>query len=380
VANTFGNYTIVERLGIGGMATVDRAYVTLPDGSRYEVALKRILPHLEDDERYVDLFVREANLASSLKHPTIVKVFEQGWVGRTCFIALELLHGDPLMVLMYKARKARAQMPVGVMIALMVELCDALDYVHHGEDAAGNARRIVHRDLTPANLIVTDDGHLKIIDFGVAKTTKGRHATDSGQPKGKLGYMPLEALQGSPVDARADIFSIGVVMWEVLCGRRLFKGASDWEVMEKVRVGTVPPPSSINQWCPTELDEVVLRATARDFIDRWPSAAALRVELEHVRRNYIDASTPAAVALWKRSLAQLRGEETDPELEIEIHDVPPAEDEISEVSMGGFADAPFIRRPATVIDDAEPTRLFPKKSSEDTVSDEPPLHLPPDDE
>ena len=387
MATTFGSYMILERLGVGGMATVDRAQVTLPDGSLYEVALKRILPHLEGDPRYVELFVREATLASQLQHPRIVKVFEQGWVGTTCFIALELIHGDPLMLLMYQARRARVRMPVGVMIALMIELCDALDYVHHGEDARGEARRIVHRDLTPANLIVTGDGHLKVIDFGVAKTTRGRHATDSGQAKGKLGYIPFEALEGGAVDARADIFSVGVVMWELLCGRRLFKGASDWEVMDKVRAGVVPPPSTLNADCPTEFDEVVLRAVARDYIERWPSAAALRVELEHVRRNYHATSTPEAVAAWKDAVAALprRREEArhDPDDEpvlsrVNIHDVPPADDEISAVSMG-FSDAPFVRRPATpapLVDDAEPTRLFPKRAAAAPASPAaPPLYF-----
>jgi serine/threonine-protein kinase len=373
VASSFGSYTIVEPLGVGGMATVDRAYVKLPDDTLYEVALKRILPHLESDPRYVDLFVREATLASQLQHPRIVKVFEQGWVGTTCFIALELIHGDPLMVLMYQARKARTRAPVGVMVALMVELCDALDYVHHGEDARGDPRRIVHRDLTPANLIVTDDGHLKVIDFGVAKTTRGKHSTDSGQPKGKLGYMPFEALEGRPVDARADIFSVGVVMWELLCGRRLFKGASDWEVMDKIRAGSVPPPSSINENCPTELDEVVLRAVSRDYIERWPSAGALRVELEHVRRNYHASSTPEAVVAWKHALAAApppavapHDPQDEPDMIIEIHDVPPADDEISEVNMDGFSDAPFVRRTATPppIEDAGPTKLFAKRPSD----------------
>jgi serine/threonine protein kinase len=358
VTDRFGNYTIVQRLGVGGMATVDRAYVTLQDGKRYEVALKRILPHLEEDDRYVDLFLREANLASQLNHPRIVRVFEQGWVGRTCFIALELLRGDPLMVLMYEGRKARVQMPVGVMLALMIELCDMLEYVHHGEDARGEARRIVHRDLTPANLIIEDTGHLKVIDFGVAKTVRlGKSSTDSGQPKGKLGYMPLEALQGKQVDSRADIFSIGVVMWEMLCGRRLFKGSSDWEVMDKVRTGHVPPPSSINADCPTELDSVVLQAVARDFFDRWPSAGALRLELEHVRRNYEHDSTPEAVIAWKREIASHRRPEPveieEPEASrIEIHDQPPADDEISAVNMDGFADAPFMSSPEDTVQSA----------------------------
>ncbi len=301
----FGPYIVHDRIGTGGMAIVHHATLELEDGDSCEVALKRLLPQLADDRRLVDDFIREARLASQLVHPNIARVLEAGRIGKTYFIAMELVRGDSLVALLRRAHDRACRAPIGAAIAIMMQALEALDHAHD--------RQVVHRDFTPSNLLVTDEGHVVVIDFGVAKALAGQLQTNSGLAKGKIGYMSIEAIGGKHVDARADIFSAGVVLWELLAGRRLFRGHHDGEVIAKIMNGDVPPPSQHHPDCPPELDDIVLRATARDADDRWPTAAALRRELGKLRRDY--DVTPAAIARW---LDELREGET---LELSDDDV-----------------------------------------------------------
>ena len=301
---TFGPYELHECLGAGGMATVHRASIELSDGARREVAIKRLLPQLADDRGFVEDFIREAKLVAGLEHPHIVKLLELGCVGRTYYIVMELVKGVSLMALMRAAYTSKRAVPIGVALALLSELCDALDYASNGTDAFGEPLRLVHRDLSPSNLLVTDQGSLKVIDFGVAKAVSGtRFLTDSGLVKGKLAYMAPEALSDRPIDSRADLFSAGVVAWELLTARRLLKADTQDEVIEKLRTLVIQPPSTYNPRCPPALDAVVLRALARPVSERWVSAAAMREAIEEVRRDCRDPSTPRAVTDWMRGSA-----------------------------------------------------------------------------
>lgn len=274
----FGPYYVYECLGAGGMATVHRASIELEDGDVYEVALKRLLPQFADDKRFVDDLIREGKLAAQLEHPNIVRILELGRIGRTYFIAMDLVRGRSLMTLLQKSVVRALRPSVGIVLALMQEALEALDHAHTAQ--------IVHRDLTPSNLIVTDDGHLKIIDFGVAKALVGTLQTQSGLAKGKVGYMSLEAISGKRVDARADIFSAGVVMWELLALRRLFHGESDIEVMNSVSAGIVEPPSRFHADCSPDVDAVVLRALCKSREERWESAGEMADAIAQLRLFY----------------------------------------------------------------------------------------------
>jgi eukaryotic-like serine/threonine-protein kinase len=260
------------------MATVHRASIELEDGEVFEVALKRLLPQFHDDKRFVEDLIREGKLAAQLDHPNIVRILELGRIGRTYFIAMDLVRGRSLMSLLQKSVQKGVRPPIGVVCALMFEALDALDHAH--------AAQIVHRDLTPSNLIVTDQGHLKIIDFGVAKALVGTLQTQSGLAKGKLGYMALEALSGKHVDTRADVFSAGVVTWELIALRRLFHGDNDIEVMNAVSTGVVEPPSRFNVDCPPLLDAIVMRALNRSREERWESAGEMAEALGELRAHY----------------------------------------------------------------------------------------------
>ncbi|CAN5860127.1 hypothetical protein BH11MYX3_BH11MYX3_05250 [soil metagenome] len=297
----FGPYTVFECLGAGGMATVHRAEKPIGAGVMREVALKRLLPQLADDKLFVEDFIREAKLAAQLVHPNIVHILELGEVGDTYFIAMELVRGASLSALMKHAYATKLSAPIGVVIALMSELCDALDYAACGRGTYGQALKIIHRDLTPSNLIVTDQGRLKIIDFGVAKAMSGKFMTNTGLIKGKLGYMSVEALSGSKsLDARTDIFSAGVVAWELLAGRRLFRGVNEYETITKIRSGEILAPSVHNADCPPELDAIVLQAVARERDERWPDAGSMRAALDRLRPRFLEG--PQHVVAWKESV------------------------------------------------------------------------------
>jgi eukaryotic-like serine/threonine-protein kinase len=288
----FGPYVVYECLGAGGMAAVHRATIELEDDDVREVALKRLLPQFADDKRFVEDLVREGKLAAQLDHPNIVRILELGRIGRTYFIAMDLIRGRSLATLMQRSIMKQAFPPLHVAIALVREALDALDHAH--------AAQIVHRDLTPSNLIVTDTGNLKIIDFGVAKALVGSLQTSSGLAKGKLGYMPIEAISGKHVDTRADIFSLGVVLWELIALRRLFHGDTDIEVINAVRAGKFEPPSVYHRECPLELDSVVLRALERSREDRWSSAGEMAEALDEVRLFY--PCTEADIIAWHEDL------------------------------------------------------------------------------
>ncbi|HEU0030698.1 MAG TPA: serine/threonine-protein kinase [Kofleriaceae bacterium] len=305
-----------ECLGAGGMASVYRASVDIGGGVEREVALKRLLPQLAHDKGFVDDFIREAKLAAQLHHPNIVRILELGRSAGTYFIAMELVRGPSLLKLMKLATARRTQAPIGVVLAILLEVCDALDYAANATDVDGELLQIVHRDLSPSNLIITDEGHVKIIDFGVAKSLSGKFMTNTGMVKGKLGYMALEVLAGKPVDVRADIFSLGVVAWELLSGRRLFAGANEIEVIAKLRDGAQDPPSTFNMLCPPELDEIVMRALSRDRDDRWPSALVMRRTLDAVRRRYREGTR--AIAAWSQSLLPRMPEVTDEATTMEL--------------------------------------------------------------
>jgi serine/threonine-protein kinase len=310
----FGPYEVHECLGAGGMAIVHRASIDNGAGVRREVALKRLLPQLVDDAKLVADFIREAKLCAQLQHPNIVKIVELGQVDGEYFIAMELIAGASLLKLLRRSETLDAPAPVGVALSILGELLDALDYAHAGTGADGEPLGIIHRDVSPSNLIITDDGHVKVIDFGVAKAVAGRFKTETGLVKGKLAYMSPEALDQKPLDARADVFAAGVIAWEILTGQRLFKGDNELDTIRRIKTETPPRPSSLNRHVPGGLDALVGKALARSRDQRWASAADMRDALELVRRPYRKQAVPLEVAAWKQSLLGDRVLLSNPEI------------------------------------------------------------------
>jgi hypothetical protein len=306
----FGPYMVYERLGVGGMATVHRARAHGIEGFERIVALKRPLPHLVEDERFVRAFVSEARLAAVLQHPNIVQLYDLGRVGHQYFIEMEYIDGYDVRRLLRRARRLGAPPPIGVAVGLLLQVCDALDHAHTRRGEDGAPLGLVHRDVSPSNLLVSRAGHVKLIDFGIARVQARRRSTETGFVKGKISYLAPEATRGGGLDARSDLFSAGVCLHELLTARPLFAGKSDYQTLMRVQQAPIAPPSACNRACPPELDAIVLRSLARDPDARWQSAAALRDALEEVRVAYRLAADPRAIAAWMRGT--FRAEEPAP--------------------------------------------------------------------
>ena len=299
VEEPFGPYLVYERLGVGGMATVHRAMEQGAEGFERMVALKRLLPHLAEDASFIKSFVREAKLASLLNHVNIVQIYELGRVGTEYFITMEYIDGRDVRRILRHARKATGPPPVHVTVGLLIQLCDALDYAHTKVDEEGHPLGLVHRDITPSNLIVTSGGHLKIIDFGIAKAQSSQLRTQTGRVKGKLAYMAPEAISGSrDLDARSDIWATGVILHELLTARPLFASKNEYQTLLKVQKGDILAPSTFNQACPPELDAIVFRALARHPDERYANAADLREALLELKRQFSLQTGYREVAGW----------------------------------------------------------------------------------
>ncbi len=286
VEEQFGPYLVYERLGVGGMATVHRALERGIEGFERIVALKRLLPHLAEDASFIKSFVREAKLASVLNHVNIVQIFELGRVGTEYFISMEYIDGKDIRRILRHARKVTGPPPVNVSVGMLIQLCEALEYAHTKADEHGQPMLLVHRDVSPSNVIVTTQGHVKVIDFGIAKAQSSQLRTQTGRVKGKLAYMAPEAITGRELDARSDLFALGVIAHELLTARPLFASKNEYQTLLKVQRGDIMPPSTFNQTCPPELDAIVLRALARDPDERFTTANEMRDELLAMRKHY----------------------------------------------------------------------------------------------
>ncbi len=287
VEEQFGPYLVYERLGVGGMATVHRALERGLEGFERVVALKRLLPHLAEDASFIKSFVREAKLASLLNHINIVQIYELGRVAAEYFISMEYIDGRDVRQVLRHARRVTGPPPIQIAIAIMLQLCDALDYAHAKVDEHGQPLGLVHRDVSPSNVIVTSTGQVKVIDFGIAKAQSAQLRTQTGRVKGKLAYMAPEAIAGGrDLDARSDLWACGVILHELCTARPLFASKNEYQTLLKVQRGDIMPPSTFNQSCPHELDQITLRALARDPDDRFANAGELREQLNAVRKQY----------------------------------------------------------------------------------------------
>jgi serine/threonine protein kinase len=279
------------------MATVHRAIERGVEGFERVVALKRLLPHLAEDEEFVRAFVREAKLASLLRHGSIVQIYELGRVAASYFISMEYIPGRDLRVILRQARRVCGPPPIEVALSLLNELLQALDHAHRQRGPDGRALGIVHRDISPSNLLISHTGHLKVIDFGIAKATIGHLMTNTGRVKGKLSYMAPEALAGQ-LDARSDLFSASVIAHELLTATPLFASKEDLQTVEKLQNMQPPPPSQKNPSCPPELDEIVLRGLAKDPADRWQSASEMRAALVELASGRYRLASKREVCHW----------------------------------------------------------------------------------
>ncbi len=299
----FGQYEILERIASGGMAELFRARRSGVEGFQKIVAIKKILPHIAGDEEFIKMFADEAKVAALLSHPNIVHIFDLGKIdGGGYFIAMEHVEGHDLRYLLHLARETGLKMPVPLAVAVAAKVASALDYAHRRRGDDGQDLHIVHRDVSPPNILVSSDGDIKLCDFGIAKAASKVSRTESGSLKGKVPYMSPEQAWGKPVDQRSDIYSLGAVLFEMATGRKLFQGETDLSVLEKVRAGAVVMPSSLNPDVPPALDAAVLKALALEPDERYFNASDLLRDLDAVLRTYEPPPSSADLASYVRHL------------------------------------------------------------------------------
>ena len=264
---------------MGGMAEIFRAKTVGAEGFEKDVVIKRILPHYSEEEAFRTMFIDEARMSAGLNHPNIVQIFDFDKEGETLFIAMEYVEGRDLKRVMEASKKAGMQLSVPQIVSIMVETCKGLHYAHT-KKRRGEPLNIIHRDVSPHNVMMSFDGEVKVMDFGIAKAAARSTKTKAGTVKGKCAYMSPEQASGKELDPRSDMFSVGVILWELLAGERLFVGDSDFETLSKVLKMDAPAPSEKNPNVPLELDEIVLQCLHKQRDERQADCRVLAKQLE----------------------------------------------------------------------------------------------------
>src|SRR3954470_24689525 len=296
----FGKYVLLERISVGGMAEVFKAKSFGVEGFEKILAIKRILPSLAEDSDFIEMFIDEAKICGQLNHANICQIFELGRVQDSHFIAMEYIWGKDLLQIQNRMRKQRTTMRPEMAGFIAAKLCEGLDYAHKKKDATGRPLQIIHRDISPQNILISYEGELKVIDFGIAKAASRSSKTQAGVLKGKFGYMSPEQVRGLPLDRRSDVFAIGNILYELLTSDRLFMGESDFETLEKVRNVDVPPVTSINKNVPPELERIINKALARDVDERFQWANEMQEALHAFLLTREPVFTAKHLSTWMR--------------------------------------------------------------------------------
>jgi serine/threonine-protein kinase len=274
-----GKYQLVRKLATGGMAEVYLAKAAGPMGFEKTLVLKRILPHLAEDPAFVEMFLGEARLAAQLEHPNVVQIFDFGEAEGSFFLAMELIDGPNLRKLVKRAQEV--PLPPALCAKLVAFAAEGLAYAHEFRDpATGEPLGLIHRDVSPDNILVSRQGAVKVVDFGIAKVAGQGHRTQTGVVKGKVAYMPPEQLQTKPLDRRVDVYALGVVLYELLTGKRPFDATTDVSVMQAILFEAFIPASQRRPDLPAALVQVLERALAKDRDKRYPDCRALQADLE----------------------------------------------------------------------------------------------------
>jgi serine/threonine protein kinase len=366
VAEEFGPYLVYEQIGLGGMASVHRAEAPGIAGFTRAVALKRMLPHVAANEDLVRSFVREARLASHLRHANVAQTLDLGRVGSTYFIAMELVPGKNLREVLSQCLRVCGPMPIPIAINIISQIADALDYAHNLCDETGTPLGIIHRDVSPSNVIVSEGGVAKLIDFGIAKASAASMQTMSRTIKGKFSYMAPEYIEGR-IDPRADLFALGVIAHELFANRPLFQGSDEMQTLHNLVEMKIEPPSQWRPQLPPEIDSIVMTALERDPNARWQGAHAMRTALTTEAQRLGLVAHGAQVDEWMTWAFQQKGGEFRVDTMPEIS--------ISNTSEHTAETAVAVAAPVEVV--ARPSSPHPRVVARNS---QPPLSAPPRDE
>jgi eukaryotic-like serine/threonine-protein kinase len=330
-----GRYQILKQLATGDVADVLLARATGMEGFARHVVIKCIRPELATEQRLVESFLEEARIAAALHHQNVVQVHDIGEQEGRYFFAMEYVHGEEVRQLIAKVRERGEQVPLGHVIAVITATAAGLHHAHEQRNAAGEPLGLVHRDVCPANILLGYDGSVKLVDFGMARAALRSEKTASGSLKGKASYMSPEQCMGKLVDRRTDTFALGIVLYELATAQRLFKAANEFLTMSAIVEGSVPPPSTFRPDLPPALDEIVLRALAREPESRYQTAEDLRAALERFAIEHELRASNKALADYLTALFGNRLEPWHAESEVRA-----AADNFDNTSGKGLVAAP----------------------------------------
>ncbi len=354
----FGKYSLIGHLATGGMAEVWLARQMGLEGFEKTVVIKRARPELTDRET-TRRFLDEARLVATLEHPNIAQVYEIGFVSGSYFFVMEYVDGADLRRLIQAAIAKRYPISFADALYILTQVCAALHFAHEKHDLEGNPLRIIHRDVSPSNVLISHDGVVKVCDFGVAKAQVRKAGdTKSGVVKGKFSYMSPEQCQSKPLDRRSDVFSIGILIYELTTLSKLFRAKTEYDLLQQVVDARIPPPSVRVPGYPRELEQIVMKALARDPEDRYPTAQALQLDLEDFARERKLAMSSIGIAMLMKTLIEKR---TD----IRARGSRPRVSDMMEVEGGGSERFAFLADgSAPSANQPEVSRLTPSARSQ----------------
>ncbi len=336
---TLGKYSLVKKLAVGGMGEVWLARQKGPAGFDKLVVVKTLLKHLREDQEFVNMFFDEARIAAVLNHPNIAQIYDLGEDKGEYFIAMEYVHGLSLRDVVVHALEHGNGMPLALKCRVIADAAAALDFAHQAKTPAGQPLDLIHRDVSPQNILIGFNGAVKLIDFGVAKAANKLVRTATGIIKGKYAYMSPEQAYGKQLDGRSDVFGLGTVFWEILCTERLFKRDNETETLQAVVGADINPPSMLDRAVPKSLDAIVLKALSRELPGRYESAAAFQKAIEGFLAKQRLPATNAHLAAFMKQLF--------PD-DVEVAPLPEAEPTLSTDRSNAVVEPPQVKAPEKV--------------------------------
>ena len=314
-----GRYQLLKEIAVGGMAEIHVAKQTGVEGFEKLIVIKKILPQFARDPHFIKMFLNEARLASRLTHPNIVHIYDLGYANGVYFIAMEYIHGENLSGITFACRQQKHTIPLEHALKMVSQICEGLQYAHTKTNVQGKPLGIVHRDISPQNLLVSYEGVVKLVDFGVAKAaTRYDEDTRAGLIKGKLAYMSPEQINGEEMDSRSDLFSLGIVLWELATGKRLFGRFEPAVILQKIAEAEIPPPNKVNQRVSSHLEAIITRCLQKSPDRRYQSAFQMHMALEEFMKKQGLSSSTLHLGRFMRTLFRKKLEDDEKIREAEV--------------------------------------------------------------
>ena len=302
MGETLGRFELLAQIAAGGMAEIHMARQRGMEGFEKLVVIKRLLPDLAAKQQVVQLFLNEARIAARLTHPNVIQIYDLGKEARSYFIAMEYIQGENLRIVLKSCAERDRILPLQHSLEIVRQVCEGLHYAHTKTDTAGEPLNIVHCDISPQNILVSFDGVAKVVDFGIARAAATLEETDPGRVRGKHGYMSPEQCRGKPLDARSDLFSLGIVLWELCTSRRLFKRSTPLETLKAIVGGAVVSPRKYNPKMSVELEGLIMRALDTDPSRRFQTGLQMGMALDKELKGLAEESGSMQLGVFLRRL------------------------------------------------------------------------------